>query len=393
MNIHRPRVLYLQYANPGAYPPIVHGAHILAEAGADVWVLGTRSRIAAAIEFPHHPRIRLTLVREGTGTRQKIAFARFFLASLWAARRFRPDWLYVSDAFAAPAGLAVAAITRVRVLYHEHDVHTESSPSAFVRLCMAARKRLALTALRVIVPSAGRADHLSATLGVRQVDVVLNCPRRSEILAQRDAGDGPLRLVYQGTIVPQRLPLALADAIAELAGTVTLTLAGYEPAGAEGHTMALIERAARGAPGAILYAGLLTARKQLLEFCARFDVGLALVPIGSGDVNMRSMAGASNKAFDYLACGLPLLVSDLEDWRQMFVHEGYAKAVVPDDITSLVTTFRWLARHRRELRAMGAAGQDRVADEWNYEHQFAPVRERLLAAVPNRHASSVSSAA
>lgn len=391
--MHSVRVLYLQYANPGAYPPIAHGAQILADAGAEVWVLGTRSRSTGAIEFPRHPRIRVTLVDEGSGIGQKIAFARFLFASLWMARRFRPDWLYVSDAFAAPAGLAAAAITRTRVVYHEHDVHTERSPSAFVRLCMAARRRLARTAKRVIVPSAGRADNLRATLAVNRIDVVLNCPRSSDVLPQLSPGDGPFRLVYQGTIVPQRLPLALADAIGELAGAVTLTLAGYEPAGAEGHAMALVERAARGAPGSIVYAGLITARKQLLEFCARFDAGLAFVPMDGGDVNMRNMAGASNKAFDYLACGVPLLVSDLEDWRQMFVQPGYAKAVVPGDVGSLVSAFRWLAGHRVELRAMGAAGQRRVTAEWNYERQFAPIRERLLAAVPDWDGSSATSAA
>jgi glycosyltransferase involved in cell wall biosynthesis len=387
------RVLYLQYANPGAYPPIAHGAQILAEAGAEVRVLGTRSGIAGAIEFPSHPRVLVTLVDEGSGIGQKIAFARFLFASLWIARRFRPHWLYVSDAFAAPAGLAAAAVTRAGVVYHEHDVHTEQSPSPFVKLCMAARKLLARRARRVVVPSAGRADHLRATLALKQIDVVLNCPRRSDVLPQLAPRDGPFRLVYQGTIVPQRLPLALADAIAELEGTVTLTLAGYEPAGAEGHTMALVERATRGAPGSIVYAGLLTARKQLLEFCALFDAGLAFVPTDGGDVNMRSMAGASNKAFDYLACGLPLIVSDLEDWRQMFVRPGYAKAVVPNDVSSIVSAFRWLADHRVELRAMGAAGQRRVTTEWNYEHQFNPVREQLLAPVANWDDASPSSAA
>ena len=52
---------------------------------------------------------------------------------------------------------------------------------------------------------------------------------------------------------------------------------------------------------------------------ARAHVGLALMPLNSNDLNMRHMTGASNKPFDYMAAGLALLVSDLPDWRQMFV--------------------------------------------------------------------------
>jgi hypothetical protein len=46
----------------------------------------------------------------------------------------------------------------------------------------------------------------------------------------------------------------------------------------------------------------------------------------TGDLNEQAMAGASNKPFDYLACGVPLLVSDLLDWRMMFVKPGYGLA-------------------------------------------------------------------
>jgi hypothetical protein len=47
------------------------------------------------------------------------------------------------------------------------------------------------------------------------------------------------------------------------------------------------------------------------------------MPKVSEDINMQAMVGASDKAFDYLACGLALLVSDLPDWRAIYVEAGY----------------------------------------------------------------------
>ena len=35
--------------------------------------------------------------------------------------------------------------------------------------------------------------------------------------------------------------------------------------------------------------------------------------------------------FDYMAAGLALLVSDLADWREMFVARGFARACDPAD--------------------------------------------------------------
>ncbi|HEX2781721.1 MAG TPA: glycosyltransferase [Gemmatimonadaceae bacterium] len=378
MRTSQRRVLYLQFANPAAYPPVVHGAQILAERGAEVRILGTRPVIGGDITMPAHPRIGLTQLREGRGISQKIAFLRFALLATWMAIRFRPDWLYVSDTFAAPAGLLATLLARVPVVYHEHDVHTEASPSILVQFCMRARRALARRARAVVVPSLGRAAYVARTLEVQAV-VVMNCPRLMDVRDRRASAEGPLRVAYQGTLVPGRLPFALADAVAELRGAVVLTLGGYETAGAQGHVNALVARAdARGAPGSIVNAGPLLSRDRLLEFCANAEVGLAFVPRNGGDVNMQTMVGASNKAFDYLACGVPLLVSDLEDWRETFVRPGYAIAAAPEDPRSIADALRWLLEHRSELGAMGVAGKLRIVDEWNYERQFAPVAAQLL---------------
>ena len=55
------------------------------------------------------------------------------------------------------------------------------------------------------------------------------------------------------------------------------------------------------------------------------------MPRTSDDMNMLNMTGASNKAFDYMAAGLTLLVSDLPDWHAMFVAPGFGRACDPAD--------------------------------------------------------------
>jgi glycosyltransferase involved in cell wall biosynthesis len=120
---------------------------------------------------------------------------------------------------------------------------------------------------------------------------------------------------------------------------------------------------------------------EALRHAVGHDVGLALMPPDPQDVNMRWMIGASNKSFDYLAGGVPLLVTDLPEWRDAFVDAGLARACNPQDPASVAAVFQWMLDHPEERREMGRRGRQRLLDDWNYEQQFAPVKRRLEKAV------------
>src|SRR4029077_2216785 len=105
------------------------------------------------------------------------------------------------------------------------------------------------------------------------------------------------------------------------------TIVGYETLGTPGYIDQLRRKAKELGGGERLdVKGTLTTREEHLSVCRTHDVGFALMPASSGDLNLRTMAGASNKPFDYLACGLALLVSELPEWEQMFVQPGYGLA-------------------------------------------------------------------
>ena len=114
-------------------------------------------------------------------------------------------------------------------------------------------------------------------------------------------------------------------------------------------------------------------RFELIELCRRCDVGLSLMPADATDANLQAMTGASNKALTILPCGLPLLVSDLPDWRAMYVEPGYGLACDPQDPQSIARSVRRFLDDRDLLRAMGEKGRQRILADWNYEEQFSKV--------------------
>ena len=124
-------------------------------------------------------------------------------------------------------------------------------------------------------------------------------------------------------------------------------------------------------------------RADLLAVTRTSDIGLAVIPRQSCNPNFQAMTGASNKVFDYMACGLPVIVSDLPDWRELFVDTGYGLACEPDDAESIAAAIRQLIQDRKRMRQMGEAGRQRILDEWNYETVFRPILHHLCKDAAN----------
>jgi glycosyltransferase involved in cell wall biosynthesis len=187
-------------------------------------------------------------------------------------------------------------------------------------------------------------------------------------------------LHYHGGISPERLPETIVEAVGRLAGRVRLTIIGTEMPGAVGYLAHLLQHErVRGAEPVVQYAGQIP-RSGLLSAAARSHVGLALVPANSGDLNMQHMTGASNKAFDYMAAGLALLVSDIPEWQHMFVQPGFARACNPKDPNSIAAELDWFLSHPAARRALAARGRAKIETDWNYESAFAPIITCLAAA-------------
>jgi glycosyltransferase involved in cell wall biosynthesis len=379
----RRRVLYVQYTNPAAYPPLVHSARLLADTGWEVLLLGT-SILSDTLTMDAHSRIESELLPHvAGGWQQKAHYLRFTTRAVKRARRWRPDWIYASDPLACPVALLLATSLRTPLLYHEHDSPEQRSSHAslFMRAALAARAEVARRAAICVLPSADRAALFKSAHPRARVSTVWNCPSVEEVApTPRRPSSTALRVLYHGSIVPARLPLSVIDALSRLPAGVTLSIVGYETAGHVGYVDALRRRARElGVSERIEVVGALS-RRHLMRHCATCDVGLALMPLESTDVNEQMMLGASNKPFDYMAGGLPVIVSTLPGWQQTFVDGGFGVACVPNSADSLTSVLRRLLEDCAARAAMGEKGRLKIKTDWNYERVFAPVLQRMNAA-------------
>lgn len=375
------KILYIQYTNPAAFPPLEHSSQILANDGWSVLFLGIGAMGGAdALRFAQHERVDVRQMAFcKRGLMQKLHYVRFTLWTLAWAIWWRPEWLYASDLLSCPAARLINLLLGVKVIYHEHDSPEATGATFFMRICLSARKQLARHSQICILPNEQRASIFAEQTGAENMLCVWNCPARAE--AEMSGGDHENEafwVLYHGSIVPPRLPETVLFALTMLPERVKLRVIGYETVGHLGYVEELREMAMKlGIANRMEFLGSIPTRGELLELCRKSDVGLAFMPENGGDINLRYMAGASNKPFDYLASGLTLLVTDLPEWRKMFVEPGYALACDPKSAESIASALRWLIDHPEQARQMGELGREKIIAEWHYEKAFSPVIKRL----------------
>ncbi len=371
------RILYIQYTNPAAYPPLLHSAAILAEQGWQVLFVGIAGAGSAQLAMPQQDHVQVkTLGNRSGGALGKARYAAFGLRSLVEAARFRPHWCYASDSLSAPAAGLIQSVLRTRILYHEHDAPPARGGRSLVS---SARNHLASTAALVVAPAAARLAQLPAGAGQRFV--VWNCPRRAEAKHAAPVRTGDrFRMVYHGSLSRDRLTPQFIAALALLPPHVELHIYGYETAGHRGYAAELMQLAqSAGLRERVIWYGAVAERAELLSRLRGHDLGIATVAPQASDGNLHTLAGASNKAFEYLALGMPLLISRADAWQQLYQTPGYAVDCLPDDAASIAAAVRPLCENPARATQMGEAGRGRVLDEWNYEAQFAPVLRALSA--------------
>jgi glycosyltransferase involved in cell wall biosynthesis len=281
----------------------------------------------------------------------------------------KPAVVYASDPLGGLPGTMAAKAVGAQLVYHEHDSPSELQSS---RAILWSQRLAARLADAIVFPNAARAEatHRSTGFDRTKLHIAWNVPRLDEVCDKLAKPEGPTVLYYHGSISPSRLPEQVLDAASRLNSQLKIQIVGYEAPSARGYISHLRER--WGTRLSIEYLGT-ASRRAILELAARADIGLALYALETENINIRHLLGASVKSFDYMACGLPVLVPDLPDWKEAFVQPGYALACDPQSVDSLEGALRTLVESPAVRAEMGRRGRDRISSEWHYERVFSPI--------------------
>jgi glycosyltransferase involved in cell wall biosynthesis len=116
---------------------------------------------------------------------------------------------------------------------------------------------------------------------------------------------------------------------------------------------------------------------EVLQFTVGADVGHGLYE--PSHVNNVHIATASNKIMEYMACGVPVLVSDRPGLRDLVQNHRCGVCADESSPEAIAAAVNALLRHREQAADMGKAGRHAFETVFCYERQFAPVLAALRA--------------
>lgn len=206
-------------------------------------------------------------------------------------------------------------------------------------------------------------DHvLGRGIPEARVDVVSNTPPLAR--SQGPAAvhrDGPIEAVYMGIMEVARGIEVLLDALAALRGrgrSAHLHLIGG------GRDLPLFQQQAARlglGPADVTFHGFIPSHAEALAIVARCGVGLA-PHFANGWANTT----IPNKLFDYMAAGVPVIVSDALPMARIVTETGAGLVFRDRDVEGLASCLERLGDPALRTR-LGAAGRAAVSARYHWE--------------------------
>ena len=308
---------------------------------------------------------------------------------LRAALALRADVYHFHDPELIPVGLALKLLGK-RVIYDIHEDVPKSIlgktylPPGLVRPLAAATGVVEQSSARAFdLLVLARDDIEDSFRGHRHTLLIRNYPSRATFpdVVRQPRGDGAFLVAYTGGLTAGRGTIEMIDALGRVSERYRPRMVIFGKFWPEE-----LEARVRALPGfaRVDYRGW-APYESLPGQLAAADAGIVCFLPEPNHVN----AGPT-KLFEYMACGLPVVVSDFPMWRTVVEGNGCGLCVNPADPAAIAGALEYLADHPEQRAIMGRNGRKAVIEKYNWEveaDRLIRAYEDLLAlpeAIPSR---------
>ncbi len=394
-------LLVVFYANPDYYPPTRNAAAILSRHFNVTVVCRNVDR-----SFAPWPRnIAIERVGAGCSTNQKdrstpigklLEFRTFRIAVRAAVARIRPALIYAYESHAFCAALsATRRIQTAPIIFQLHELpEIAALPWRSLQTWVTRRAlRETRSASLVVFPERRRAEiWMRAARDRRSPLIVPNCPALGftpdgyDVTGLIERRWTSRKAFYIGALGEEHGNGEAVQALAHLPSNVHLQMIGN---GSAAYRQTLASLAAELGVKARLSVDEFIEHDQLPELSR--DAALGLVLHKSTIFNLEFSASATNKLFEYAAMGLPVIASDLPNYREFFADQTWITYANPADSRSIARAIEFVLADRERYVRMSTAARHAFEEKFNYQRVFQPALERVLE-LANRSTHSVTDA-
>lgn len=295
--------------------------------------------------------------------------------ALKVARREGPDVYHLHDPELLPWALLLR-LTGRRVIFDMHEnlpaaISSKGWIAGWLRKPLArAVKFFEKLAFRYVPVIFAEHSYSREYTTARSHETVLNLPVVEELAAIERTRNPAFSLVYVGRVADQRGSLTTLEAIKRIDQTPGPSVE-FECIGGStpGHEKELHDYVSRhNLEGVRLHGRLHPA--DAWDKAASCHLGLAMLhPVSN------YLESYPTKMFEYMALGIPVLVSNFPLYDEIIQQTGAGKTADPLDPESIADTIRWFMEHPQEAREMGRKGREAAMSDYSWHHEA----KKLLA--------------
>ncbi|MCF8095787.1 MAG: glycosyltransferase family 4 protein [Desulfobacteraceae bacterium] len=227
-------------------------------------------------------------------------------------------------------------------------------------------ERFTLNRMAVIMAESSYAEHYN---WVKRGQVVLNLPKVEELVQIERATQKESSIVgYIGGVSRNRGLLTVTEAIRKL--RVDGLPVEFECIGNVSMDVSANQTYQVGVQEGWIHSPGRIPPSQGLPMIARCQIGVALLkPIGN------YVGSYPTKMFEYMAMGLPVVVSDFPLYRDVVENNQCGFCVDPNDVNAVVGAIRFLIENPEYAFEMGKRGQQAVIKNYNWNSEL----EKLIS--------------
>jgi glycosyltransferase involved in cell wall biosynthesis len=313
---------------------------------------------------------------------------RRLLRAAAGAHRLGAALYHLHDPELIPLGVWLKLTTGARVIFDCHEDNTAYLrqkyylPAALRRLLiggMAALEWLAGRCFDAVVTADQGVEQLYRnSLGARRVITIHNFPHLELFLAEgdRDSGERPFDLVYHGSIPRYHLEVAFAVAEELRRRGVSARWLFFGKCPEAAWAQAEIDR--RGLAGCFTLDPTMQPHEQVAARVRQAKIGFIPLP----DLP-KFQHNIPTKLFEFMALGMPVVLSDLPPSRPFVGDGACAELVPPADPAAYADAIIALLGDPGRRAAMGAEGRRRVVELYNWQAESGKLLNLYASLIPS----------
>ncbi|MBH3354776.1 glycosyltransferase family 4 protein [Stutzerimonas stutzeri] len=295
----------------------------------------------------------------------------------WEVLSARPHLVHAHDVNMLPLAWLASRFARVPLVYDAHEISTgREGYQSYRGLIAWLEKRIMRRAAGTITTTDARAKFFARAYGIERPLVLQNCPRRlltvrsNRIHEQLRLSQAWPIVIYQGGLQPGRGLALLVKA------AVSVPDAYFVFIGGGGLTSELKSLSRRLGLTERLHFIDTVPLADLPSYTASADIGVQPIE----DTCLNHYTTDSNKLFEYVQAGLPLVASNLPEIRRVVQEHNLGLLVPPGDTAALAAALRELVadQGRRQHYAARSRKAAAVLSWESQEHGLLALYDRVL---------------